>query len=173
MPPAAPIGTTVGGYRIVRLLGEGATGAVYVAEDAGGSSIALKLLGAELSRDERFRQRFFRESLLAASLDLAFATPRAWLASGKRIALSEAPTSFGPVSYSIRRAGRVLQADVVPPPRLGRAPLRLRLRLPAGERLVAVRENGRRVLVDPASTIRLRGRGTLHVAAAVASAAAG
>ena len=33
-------------------------------------------------------------------LELAFATPRAWLRSG-RIAVNRAPTSFGPLSYSI------------------------------------------------------------------------
>ena len=36
-------------------------------------------------------------------LDLAFATPRPWLASGKRIAVNAAPTSFGALTYEIRR----------------------------------------------------------------------
>jgi tRNA A-37 threonylcarbamoyl transferase component Bud32 len=45
-------------------------GAVYLAEDlAGKRRVALKILGPELARDERFRQRFLRESQLAAGLD--------------------------------------------------------------------------------------------------------
>ena len=34
-------------------------------------------------------------------LELAFATPRPWLRAGRRIAVERAPTSFGPVSYSL------------------------------------------------------------------------
>jgi serine/threonine protein kinase len=45
-------------------------GSVYVAEDpAAGRRVALKLLAPELARDERFRQRFLRESSIAAGLD--------------------------------------------------------------------------------------------------------
>src|SRR5213593_2086771 len=45
-------------------------GAVYLAEDiALGRKVALKLLAPELAADERFRERFLRESKLAASLD--------------------------------------------------------------------------------------------------------
>jgi len=63
-------GTVVAGFRIATLLGEGATGAVYLAvETATGRRVALKLLAPELATDERFRQRFLRESRLAASLD--------------------------------------------------------------------------------------------------------
>ena len=45
-------------------------GAVYLAEEIGtGRRIALKLLAPELARDDRFRQRFARESRVASSLD--------------------------------------------------------------------------------------------------------
>ena len=44
-------------------------GAVYLAEDADGQQVALKLLSPELAHDERFRQRFLRESRIAATLD--------------------------------------------------------------------------------------------------------
>jgi len=45
-------------------------GAVYLANDvSSGTRVALKLLAPELARDERFRQRFLRESRLAASLE--------------------------------------------------------------------------------------------------------
>jgi serine/threonine-protein kinase len=65
-----PTGTVLAGYRVQRLLGEGAMGAVYLAEDtATGRQVALKLLAPEVAQDERFRERFLRESHLAASLD--------------------------------------------------------------------------------------------------------
>ena len=38
---------------------------------------------------------------LPAGLELAHATPRAWLAPGKRIAVRAAPTSFGTLSYTL------------------------------------------------------------------------
>src|SRR4051794_19125712 len=65
----SPTGSTVGGFRIGALLARGAMGAVYLAEDADGRQVALKLLAPELAHDERFRQRFLRESRLAATLE--------------------------------------------------------------------------------------------------------
>src|SRR3954452_20905630 len=44
-------------------------GVVYRAKDADGRPVALKLLAPELANDDRFRQRFLRESAVAASLD--------------------------------------------------------------------------------------------------------
>ena len=70
MPATVRAGTILAGFRIERLIGEGAMGAVYLAEDTvRGRHVALKLLGPELARDERFRARFLRESQLAAGLD--------------------------------------------------------------------------------------------------------
>ena len=50
-------------------------------------------------------------------LDLAFATPRPWLAAGKRIAVNAAPTSFGALTYEIRRIKSRLFALVQVPSR--------------------------------------------------------
>jgi tRNA A-37 threonylcarbamoyl transferase component Bud32 len=70
MRSTLPIGSVLAGFRVGSLIGEGAMGTVYLAEDTeGGRRVALKLLVPELARDERFRQRFLRESRLAASLD--------------------------------------------------------------------------------------------------------
>ncbi len=64
------IGSELAGYRIESLLGRGGMSVVYLAEDLRlDRKVALKLLAPELSEDERFRERFLRESKLAASLD--------------------------------------------------------------------------------------------------------
>ena len=68
-------------------------------------------------------------------LDLAFSTPRAWLASGKTIGIDGAATSFGPVSYSIGHSGSVINVRVTAPPN---AHVRIRLRLPRGQRIRSV-----------------------------------
>jgi hypothetical protein len=95
-------------------------------------------------------------------IDLAFATPRAWLRPGKQIAVHGAPTSFGPLSFSIRSEERVVQVSVDVPSRRPQA-LRLRLRLPRGERISRVMLGRRALRFDPATeTVNLSGR-TGHV----------
>ncbi len=70
MQSAVGIGSVLAGFRLESLIGEGAMGSVYLAEDTKrGGPVALKLLVPQLARDERFRRRFLRESQLAASLD--------------------------------------------------------------------------------------------------------
>jgi serine/threonine protein kinase/DNA-binding SARP family transcriptional activator/Tol biopolymer transport system component len=63
-------GTEFAGYRIVSTLGRGGMAVVYLAEhDWLQRKVALKVLAPQLTEDERFRERFVRESRLAASLD--------------------------------------------------------------------------------------------------------
>ena len=65
-------GTEFGGYRIERLLGAGGFCNVYLAEDlrpALRRKVALKVLNPTLSADDKNRERFQRESLLAVELD--------------------------------------------------------------------------------------------------------
>ena len=62
-------GAAVAGYRIEAVLGHGSMGTVYSALDTAlDRRVALKMLTPELCRDERFRERFLRESKIAASL---------------------------------------------------------------------------------------------------------
>src|SRR5438105_11173013 len=69
MGPDRRIGTELGGYRIVEALGSGATSVVYRAEHVRlGRQAALKLLTPAFGEAD-FRERFLRESQLAASLD--------------------------------------------------------------------------------------------------------
>src|SRR4051812_19198200 len=63
-------GTVIAGYRIESLIGRGGMAVVYRAEDLRlGRKVALKLLTPQLVDNEQFRQRFIKESRLAASLD--------------------------------------------------------------------------------------------------------
>jgi serine/threonine-protein kinase len=65
----APGTTFAGDYRIVRLLGDGDTGALYVAEQlATGHRRALKILPAELAVDPSLRERFAQEARIGAQI---------------------------------------------------------------------------------------------------------
>jgi len=78
-------------------------------------------------------------------LELAHATPRGWLAAGKRIAVSDAPTAFGPASYTLEAVGEdLVRASVKVPPRLAPGDrLSLRVRVPGGRDVTRVTVNGR------------------------------
>ena len=75
MSTALTSGSVVAGFRISRLIGRGAAGAVYLAEGADGRQVALKVPIPELAHDERFRQRFLREAQIAAALDEPHVVP--------------------------------------------------------------------------------------------------
>lgn len=63
-------GTQIGGYRIEELIGRGGMSRVYRAEQiALGRRVALKILTPGLSEQTDYRERFLRESRLAASID--------------------------------------------------------------------------------------------------------
>jgi hypothetical protein len=69
-------------------------------------------------------------------LQLAYATPRAWLHPGARVAVENAPTSFGPVSFSITASRASAHVRVVAPGRAMPKRLTLRLRLPHATRTI-------------------------------------
>jgi hypothetical protein len=100
-------------------------------------------------------------------LELAYSTPRPWLGVGKTIAVHNAPTPFGLLSYELRSVAGRIEGTVVVPSRRPPRTLRLRLRLPHGERIGAVRVDGRPRPIDRRTgTIGLSGlRGELELVA--------
>ena len=147
-------GTYVAGEAATVLpFGETRYRAMYLPPNNGGAAVLLETLRLMLVHEARGPRG------TPVGLELAYATPRPWLRPGKTIAVREAPTSFGPISYSLAREGETVRATVDVPPGLGRARLSLRLRLPSGERIGTVRLAGRRVPVERDNgTIDLSGR---------------
>ncbi len=92
---------------------------------------------------ERFRQMLVMED--GEQLWLARATPRAWLAQGKKIAVAHAPTHFGLVSYEIvsdAQNGKIA-ATVQLPSRNPPQSVLLRLRHPQAAPIKSAAVNGR------------------------------
>src|SRR6185503_995451 len=69
-PPRLAAGTVVAGrFRVIRLLGRGGMGEVYLAEDTSlDRQVALKVLSPLLASDPQYVQRFRREARAASSL---------------------------------------------------------------------------------------------------------
>ena len=69
MADLAP-GSVVAGYRIEAVLGRGGMGVVYLATQLSlDRPVALKVIAPELAGDVTFRERFKRESRIAASIE--------------------------------------------------------------------------------------------------------
>ena len=62
-------GDTFGDYRVVKLLGQGGMGAVYLLEDAEGAQVAAKILDPATAGDHESRKRFVREAQLARGVE--------------------------------------------------------------------------------------------------------
>jgi hypothetical protein len=130
-------GTFVSGEGVsVAPLGLEGRRAMYLPPNGASNASFLETLRLMLIHESRAKE------LEPAGLDLAFSTPRAWLASGKRIAVRDAPTSFGELSFSIVARERMIEASVDVPSRAPVPRLRLRLRLPDGQRISGVTLNG-------------------------------
>ena len=136
----------------------------YLPPNQGANSTFLETLRLILVHERRGADGIPR------GLEFAFGTPRRWLASGKTIEVAGARTSFGRLSYTITRAGPTVPVEIAAPS--PRPSLRLRLRLPAGERLASVRLRGHVLPFDRASgTIDLTGRnGPLELVARIGRA---
>lgn len=68
-------GESIGPYRIEEMIGEGGMGRVYRAVAPSGEEVALKVVKAELARDDVFRRRFEREAGAAARVAHANVVP--------------------------------------------------------------------------------------------------
>lgn len=58
-------GDSFGDYRVIKLLGKGGMGSVYLLENAGGARVAAKILDPATAGDHESRKRFLREAQLA------------------------------------------------------------------------------------------------------------
>ena len=67
--PSPDVGRVLGGYRLIRVLGEGGMGVVYEAEDVSlGRTVALKQIRPGLARNESFLRRFRTEARALARI---------------------------------------------------------------------------------------------------------
>ena len=118
IPPAVgdfPPGARIASYQVEQLIGRGGMATVYRATDVRlGRPVALKVLAAQLARDEAFRQRFIRESRSAASVDHPNVIPvfEAGEADGVLFIAMRYVTGFD-VRALIERQGKLPPARVV------------------------------------------------------------
>jgi serine/threonine-protein kinase len=107
-------GDHVGPYRIESMLGEGGMGRVYRATGPDGEVIALKVVKAELAKDEVFRRRFEREAGTAARVSHSNVVPV--VDTGEHDGIPYMAQKFitgGSLEDKIKREGRLSLADTV------------------------------------------------------------
>jgi serine/threonine protein kinase/ABC-type oligopeptide transport system substrate-binding subunit len=108
-------GQVLAGFRITDVVGTGATGTVFLAtEISSGARVALKVLKPELADNERFRERFLRESRVAATLDHPHITKT--LAAGEEsgvLYLAMAYVEGSDLRELLRREGRLEPSSAI------------------------------------------------------------
>ncbi|MEU8138785.1 protein kinase domain-containing protein [Streptodolium elevatio] len=115
----------IGGYRLLRVLGAGGMGRVYLARSPGGRTVAVKVIRPELSDDVGFRNLFRREVAAARRVGGAWTAPvidadteasRPWLVTGYVAGPSvyEAVERHGPLpESSVRTLGAGLAEALI------------------------------------------------------------
>ena len=93
--------------------------------------------------------RLLRNMLLRESDDtlrIGDAIPRAWLADGKMVSVTDAPTRFGDVSYTITSAAKngVIKINLTPPTRRAPKLIHITLRHPSQTPISSVSVNGKK-----------------------------
>jgi serine/threonine protein kinase len=97
----------IGPYRVIRRLGMGGMGQVFLGRSPGGRLLAIKVIRAELAADPQFRARFRREVAAARSVSGVFTAsmvdadteaPVPWLATAyiAGSSLADAVARYGP-----------------------------------------------------------------------------
>ncbi|MGW2312878.1 serine/threonine-protein kinase, partial [Actinomadura luteofluorescens] len=104
----------IGGYRVLRRLGEGGMGRVYLGASPAGRAVAIKVVRPELAGDPGFRARFAAEVAAAQRVSGAFTSPVVeaepdgavpWLATAyvNGLSLKETVERYGPMPEPLLR----------------------------------------------------------------------
>lgn len=126
------------------------TPGTWVAGEVTGITGGLPLfcIPAQLTIPKLVRWALVFEASDEDTLLLGRAVPRQWFASEQPIAITGAPTRWGPVDLHLQRQGLTLTGDVRLSGETWPSDLRLRLRVPKNMRLAAVTVNGKKAVVE-------------------------
>ncbi|GDY13156.1 hypothetical protein LBMAG53_20340 [Planctomycetota bacterium] len=69
MPSDSPLPDRIGPYRVLKRIGAGAMGEVYLGQDGAGQEVAIKVMAIRLVDSPDFLERFHREFNLVAGID--------------------------------------------------------------------------------------------------------